>query len=1199
MYKIITQKVETYKRLYTKIMWMMRLTTVILLAGLMQVTASTFGQQITLNRKNAQMEAVLKEIRKQSGYDFFYDGKILPNTKTINVSLKNADINDALATVLKGLPYTYQIEGKIVSIRKLEQAPTTEKTPLHIEHIDIRGRVTDYSGKPLAGATVKVKGTDIKLMTNENGEFFLKDINEKATIQITYLGYVQRDVKAKGDLGNIILELFTSDIEDVEVSYSTGYQNLSRERSAGSFAKPNVDIMKNRSSSVNVLQRLDGLVPGLTVNNAPSGSENPLLIRGLTSINSTRGPLVVVDGVELQGVSVESLNMQDIEDITVLKDASSSSIWGAKAANGVIVITTKKGRPGQKLRIDYDGYHNIQGRPDLNYLRRMDSREFIATARELFPQYADNYPWSSVESLSAVPPHLQIQYAVPRGLLSQQRADLMLDSLAGIDNRSQISDFIYRNAMTSNHTISLASGGPIHSFYGSVNYIGLQSTTPGEKDNRFKVNLRQDFNINRHLQLFLVTDLGSTRTAANNIVNLTSSGDTGYTPITLSTVPYQLLQDAQGNPLTVNYMGGYSDAYRMDYQARSRVNLDFVPLDEINRGRANGTGLSTRIVGGGKINLYKGLRFEGTYGYNVSSSNNRMVLDQESYVVRNELMTFTQAPTVNSTPVYNLPTNGGRLTENNALTKNWTIRNQLIYDLDWQQKHQLTILAGQEATSTTPLATQVIYRGWDDQLQVSRPVDYATLGLGITGVVRGGVATLDENFVSGGEGVIARTTSYYSNLNYSFSRKYTLNASWRIDESNLFGLDKSAQNRPVYSIGGKWALGLEEFVVKPNWLSELDLRFTYGVTGNAPTPGTASSYDILQAESEPNYVTGAGVIISSPANRRLTWEGTAVYNGGIDFGLLQGRLSGSIDGYIKNTQDLIGVLSTSPLTGFSGVTGNFGDLENKGVDVNLHSMNVIRENFFWSSGFTLGYNQNKITQLARTTPIATGDGMIQEDYVIDYPAFTLFGYDYAGLNAIGDPQITLADGTVTSEIDGNTPEDVLYMGTSQPIWSGGFSNNFVYKNFQLGINMSYNAGHKMFRDRNSFWSEPPYTNSIHPEFANRWKEAGDESKTNIPRYVGNSDDDYNRNTSYYTYANSNIFNASFLKLRDITLSYNLGEQVVRRLRAEAISFRFQVSNIMLWKANDLGIDPEFHAARGGRVIRTGQGQVTFGAHITL
>jgi len=1194
MYKTFAKRIEVFKSLYPKIMLIMRLATIILIATLTQVSASSFGQQITLSKRHASIESVLKEIRKQSGYDFFFDGKSLPTDKTVDVALTSVSIDEALKSVLKDLPFTYSIEGKIISIRK--QSSILGASSIDLDNIDVHGRIVDPEGNPLVGATIRIKGGAIGVITDENGQFTLRNVAENATIQISYIGYYRKEIKAAQDLGDIHLQMLSSDVEEVEISYSTGYQNLSRERSAGSFSKPNLDIMKNRSSSVNVLQRLDGLVPGLTINNAPA--TNPLLIRGLTSINSTQEPLVVVDGVELRGIAIQSLNMQDIADITVLKDASSSSIWGAKAANGVIVITTKKGRPGQKLRIDYDGYYNIEARPDLDYLPRMNSRKFIATAQELFPHYVDSNPWSSVESVSVVTPHLNIQYAVPRGLLSQQRADEMLDSLARIDNQGQIANLFYRNGMTNNHTLSMSSGGPVHSFYGSINYIGLQSTTPGEKDNRFKVNLRQDFHINKHLQLFLVTDLGSTKTAANNVDNLLNAAGDGNTNLTVP-VPYQLLKDANGHPLTVNYMGRYSDFYRLDYQARSRINLDFVPLDEVNRGRSNGSGLSARLIGGGKIKIYKGLQFEGTYGCNVATFNNRFLLDQNSYVVRNELMTFTQAANVNVVPVYFLPTSGGRLTERNSLTKDWTVRNQLVYDLDWQDNHELTVLAGQEATSTTPLDRTTIYRGWDDQLQIARPVDYETLGRGITGTVPGGTRTLDENFVSGGEGLISRTTSYYSNLNYSYLRKYTLNASWRIDQSNLFGLDKSAQNRPVYSIGGKWALGNEEFMQRHDWLLGLDLRFAYGVTGNAPIPGRASSYDILAPASNSNFVTGTGLIISSPANRKLTWEGTTVYNGGLDFDILQGRLSGSIDGYLKSTRDLIGVLSTSPLTGFSGITGNFGSMENKGIDISLNTMNIIAQDISWNSGFTVGYNQNKITRLERTTPIATGEGMMLESFVAGYPAYALFAYNYGGLNAAGDPQIILADGTVTSQIDDNTPGDVLYMGTSQPIWSGGFSNIFQYKSLQLDIHMSYNAGHKMFRDGNNFWTGVPYANLIHPEFAHRWEEPGDEKNTQIPRYVSDSDMENSRNTSYYSYANTRIFNASFLKIRDITLSYTLDQKIVQRLHAKAISFRFQLSNMMLWKANKHGIDPEFHNERGRREIRSGQGQVTFGAHITL
>ncbi|MCT1530839.1 carboxypeptidase-like regulatory domain-containing protein [Sphingobacterium daejeonense] len=307
VYKTFAKYIEVYKGLYAKIVLIMRLTTILLIASLMQVSASTFGQQITLSKRNVSIESALKEIREQSGYDFFFDGKSLPKDKVIDVALTNASIDAALKSVLRGLPFTYSIEGKIISIRKNEQPSSGNAAGAAILNIDVRGRVVDEEGNPLVGATIRVKGGGNDIITDENGRFILQQVAENATIQISYVGYYRREVKAAPNLGDIRLEMLRSNVEEVEVSYSTGYQNLSRERSAGSFSKPNVNIMKNRSSSVNVLQRLDGLVPGLTVNNSITAEDNPFLIRGLTSINSTRGPLVVVDGVELQGVSIESL----------------------------------------------------------------------------------------------------------------------------------------------------------------------------------------------------------------------------------------------------------------------------------------------------------------------------------------------------------------------------------------------------------------------------------------------------------------------------------------------------------------------------------------------------------------------------------------------------------------------------------------------------------------------------------------------------------------------------------------------------------------------------------------------------------------------------------------------------------------------------------------------------------------------------
>ena len=1195
----------------------MRLTIVLLTAVFFNVQASGVAQTVTLAAQKMPLQMVFKAIEKQTGYSVFYNDDLIKNATPVTVNAHEMPLKDFLGLILKQDHLTFEISKENILIKK---EPPVKPLPDPQPPMKVSGTVTGVNKQPLAGATIQVKGQQISAVTDAQGNFQIS-VGQGATIVISYVGYRQKEARINNSHPlSVTLDEDDHLLENADV-VSTGYQVISKERSAGSFSKPDMLTIATRSSSPNILGRLDGLVPGLVINNAPNAE--PLLIRGLTSVNSTRSPLIIVDGVELPGNNtnpdamtnvmnsanpIANINPQDIADITVLKDASAASIWGARAANGVIVITTKKGRAGENIRVEYDGYYIFQRRPDLNYIPKLNSRQFITAAKEIFPDYAPFNSWSSVQLIAPVPPHLQIQYDQYRGLITQAQADKSLDSLASGSNNSEIRDIFYRNAATMNHTVSVSGGGRVHSYYGSVSYTGIQNNMPGQKNNSYKINLRQDINLSQRMQISLITDLTNTVTSGN-VIGITDSvtrgnaiGITdGISAPSLAFVPYQHFRDAGGNPLTINFMGNYSDSLRMDYEARSRINLGYVPLNEIRAGYFKGTALSGRIVGGAKISLLKFLRFEGTYGYSTTASNTRTVLSQGSYGVRNELLNFTQAPDANSIPTYWLPTSGGRLTENNATQKNWTVRNQLIFDQAWNE-HQLTVLAGQEATSITPVATQVIYRGWDDQLQISRPVNYDTLARGISGTVPGFAHTLPNN-LSGGEGVITRTTSYYSNLSYAYLSKYVLNASWRIDKSNLFGFDQSAQNRPVWSVGGKWMLAREDFMKQATWLDRLDVRLTYGITGNAPTPGTAASFDILLAQSNVNYVGGSGYVISTPGNSKLTWEGTSVYNTGLDFTLLGGRLAGSIDAYLKKTHDLIGPLKTAPLTGYATVTGNFGDMENKGVEFLLNSLNVTSKNFIWRTSFTFGYNRNKITQLDVSTPITTGTGMIATNgsapFFVGRPAYTVFAYNYAGLNTVGDPQIKQADGKVTAAATASTAQDVLYMGSSQPSWTGGLFNTFIYKKFYLAINISYNMGHVLFRDANTFWSGVMYDNSMSSEFARRWKAPGDEAKTDIPRYAGSNAIANNRNTDYYTHANSNVFNASYAKIREITLSYNLGQNIIHRLGVEGVSFRVQVSNLMLWKANHLGIDPEFQSVAGVRSMRTGQGAITIGAHITL
>lgn len=1188
----------------TRIFLVMKLTAILLLAAFMQVSAAGYSQRVTISGENLSLKTIFNEIQKQSGFSFFYSDKDIRKANRVSIDAKNTELVQVLNQIFKGQPLTFNIIDKTIVVK--EKAIESEQGDL-ASTIDVRGKVINEKDEALEGITVTVKGTKNGTATDAAGNFLLHNVDRNAVLIFSGITVESKEmlVNGRNNIDAIRLQTKVISGDEITITVNTGYQSLSKERSTGSFAKPNLEIAQNRSTSMNILQRLDGLVPGLTINNAPN-AEN-VLIRGLTSINGNRTPLYVVDGIAMTDIT--SINPQDVADITILKDATAASIWGAKASNGVVVIVTKKGSAGEKLRINYDGFINFQGKPDLNYIPVLNSQQYIQAAKEIFDPAI--YPWTSVSAFTntgsiGVPPHEMILYNQYRGLISSTQATNSLDSLAAINNVQQIGDLWYRNAALMNHTISLSGGGKVHSFYGSLSYTDAQSNRPGEKNNSYKANLRQDFNLNKHFQFYLITDLTTSSSYSPRNVNI----DNRF-------YPYQLFQDASGNNLSVPYMQILTDSIRIAYQNRSRINLDYNPLNEVNYGYNKSDALLNRVVGGATIKLIKGLRYEGVFGYIKGNNKTTSFDNDKTYLVRSELVQFTVAPNTSSTPVYFLPTTGGRYSVVNMNQRNWTVRNQMIYDNSWNNKlHQLVMLAGQEAQEQLTNTNSSTVRGYDVLLQTFGAVDYSTLTT--TGVSAPVMANnIGKSVLSGSPfsqtETQTRYTSYYANAAYTYNRRYSVNGSWRIDKSNLFGIDRSAQNRPVWSVGAKWIASDENFMKGAYWLNNVALRATYGITGNSPSPGQAASFDILKSASSSFFPGGVGLTINTPGNAKLTWESTETINLGLDFSVFKSRLNGTIDVYRKNTSNLLGNLTVNTFTGYSLMFGNFGDLQNKGVELSLTSTNILNRSFQWQTIVTTAYNKNTITKLISASPITTGQLKIQQNYLAGYPAFAVFAYQYAALDTLGDPMIYVNGKTATKTRNAATPDDIEFMGTYQPVWSGGLSNVFSYKGFGLSINAIYNLGSVMRRDVNMFYtgrliaqnasinSNAFTTGNVSAEFADRWKQKGDELITLIPSYLSNSSlSSSRRDVSYYYRGDVNVVNASYIKLRDITLSYSLPKVILDRIKTNNITFRVQLSNLMLWKANKYGIDPEFQDAFYGiRNIRYNQQTISVGAHVTL
>ncbi len=1210
-----------------------KLTAAVLLTFSLCMPAKVAAQTVTLSGVKMKLKNVLEAIEKQTGYTALYDEEVIKKAAPVSIKAINLPLNDFLREIFKGQPLQFTIKNTSIIISHKE-APDKPASALILNIPSspslIKGTVVNAAGEPLSGVALHATGTGNGAITDANGRFMLP-VTTGNTLFISCVGYLSQSfhiIFAGADAVIIVnnekdnktgehqtlsptangyvfsLVPVVNQLEAVTVN--TGYQRISKERSAGSFSSPDMQTARNRSTSMNILQRLDGLVPGLVINNSPNAvaDKSQFLIRGLTTIDAKRDPLFVVDGMPLDDLS--SVNPQDVQDITVLKDATAASIWGARASNGVIVVTTKKGTGRQKLRVDYDGFISFRGKPDINYFPVLSSRQYIQAARETFNPLA--WPYAQVTQYNAgttgtgLQPDRQILYDVSRGVLTYEEGNKKLDSLSRIDNRAQIKNILYRPSSLMNHSISVTGGTDRYGFYGSLAYTNTINYIPGNKDNMYKINLRQDITFNKSLKVYVITDLTNQVTSSARAI----TADNRF-------LPYQQFRSTNGKNISMPYMGYLSEEARSSFEGKSKINLDYNPLDNAGTGQTKNNFMLARLNIGITINLYKGLRFEGMYGYVKGNRRSTEYDDNTNYNQRVKIVNFATYTGPSAPVVYTLPTTGGQYRVTGYNQNNWIVRNQLAYDRSWQNsRHQLTAIAGQEAQELRSVTNSSMLYGYDRRLQTYALIDYKTLTTtGLANAVmpnnQNGRSLLNASELFGESESLSKFISYYFNAAYTYNRRYSINASARKDQSNLFGKSKAGQKKPVWSIGLKWDMSREPFMKTISAVDRLSLRSTYGITGISPDPGSASSEDLYRPLNTPTLPGGNQLIISSPANPYLTWERTATLNVGIDFSLFSQRLAGSIDLYQKKTTDLLGNMSANPASGFERMYGNVGDMTNTGVELQLSSVNIVKKHFRWLTMINLSHNKNKIDRLPDLSQnIATAETLISGAYREGYPAFSLWAYNYGGLDNKGNPRVKLADKTITTDPNAVKLPDLVHMGVYAPVWSGGLSNTFSYKSLSLNINIIYNLGHKMFRNVNRTYTGAQFINNqnfnsgnLHAEFARRWKKPGDEANTNIPSFVTASDE-ADRKTAYYVYGNVNVVDASFAKIRDITLSYTVPGAAARRLHAEQLIFRVQLSNLLLWKANKFGIDPEFQQASSGDASRPeNQRAITIGAHLTF
>lgn len=1139
------------------------------------------NKSITYQCEKKALHQALSDIERLSNY--YRMQYIMDDVKpyTVTVSLKDASMKQAMQQLLKSTPLKFEINQQFISIYHPDAKQKTASGT-------IRGWVFDENGEPLIGVTIKALGTNTGTITNTEGEFSLASNGKPLTLQISYIGKKNIEVKASPSKPlRIEMEDDTHLLNDVVV---TGYQTISRERSAGSYDIIKGDDIASKVISTNsVIEGLEGLTTGLSVNKAKGADK--YLIRGTTSINSNRSPLFVVDGVPLDESLVEDMiNSNDIASITVLKDATAASIWGSQAANGVVVISTKRGEHNQKVKVSYSGSYTYYGKPDYGYYNYMDGEMFIRNAQEMFDEYSDKFSYDLVKSTAVgnagaphlicsnsympkVWPHEIPMYEYKEGLISESERDAQLARLASLDGRKQYEKYFMSDKWFTQHNLSLRGGSQKHTYFLSVSYKGDQGTSKDWSD-KVTVNAYQDFQLAKWLKWDITVNANFGYSKAhlmpwNNDLSTQFNSSSGAQYLNL---PYNVFHDENG--WVDQSAMVMAPSVRQEVEELTGIDLTFNPVDDFNHSTNKTTNTNIRVNTGLTIDLLKGLTYEGRFQYSRIHSRQETFRTSDSYIVREE-----RAQTYDtSANELRVPSTGGHYTLDNTLTTDWTLRNQLKYDAAFDDNnHQLTLMAGTELRSYCSTSYQNMYRGYDMQTMQRQSYDVYALNNYIMPVPIGSYAVISTSEYYQSE-TAKRYFSLYANAAYTYLHKYTLNASLRMDQSNLFGSNPSNQYKPIWSVGAAWRISEEAFMKDFTPINELTLRASYGLAGNSPLPGQGGSYDILRATSSSSFET-PGFNIITPANDMLTWEKTRTINVGFDTQLFDRRISLSFDYYDKYTTDLIGLVNLNPTCGWFSTTGNLGEMSNRGFELSLSTHNVRSKDFNWHSILTLSYNKNKIEKLDVEFPIELASDLLYTSYIEGYPMGALFSYRYAGLDENGRPQVYDKEGNIVKEydIENLSKDDMVYSGTTVPKVYGGFTNQLEYKNWELSFMFAFNLGHKMRKDGMCFYGRPGA--NLLKEVDKRWREPGDEAYTDVPRY--SPERDYALISDAYYYADTRVLDASYIRMRDLSLSYTLPTSLCRKLKTERIRISGQIGNLFLIAFNGEGIDPEAYSYNVG------------------
>ncbi|TKC65310.1 SusC/RagA family TonB-linked outer membrane protein [Pedobacter hiemivivus] len=1140
--------------------WLMRInfTCILLFFGFMQSALATRAQKISLSHKNVSIETVFTDIRKQSGYDFIYPKNLVKNSKLVTIQARNEELRDVLIQLFQDQSFTYSLENRTIVVKELEKTMTERIREYFLQPINIKGKILGQDGEPLVGASVHVKGHKITSLTDRKGEFSLTDVPENATLVISYVGYVSKEIKAgmrSADLGAITLLMSMSELLEVGVVINTGYQVISPERVTGSFGVVTGRRLEARLA-IDLKSALEGQLAGVVLD-----KKGNIEIRGVSTFGAEKNPLVVVDGYPIEG-GIDNVNPLNISSVTVLKDGVAASIYGSRAANGVIVITTKGGANGGP-RLTYNGLVNYVSKPNLNDLNRSSSSDYIDAELDLFKQDPNAASTVAKGNMSRVT-YLMMQ--VRENKISEAEAMAEINRLCNVDGLKQFEDQYFRPEISNQHNFNISGATEKNSYNVALNLLNTRENFIQSNSNRLILDVKNEW------RPFKFLTAGAT---VNIVYNNRLTPYDDYTKMINYNAasilqPYTDLVDGNGNSAAVWGLSQYKmDTYKKTPGMKDWTNI---PLNDLSKMTRRNVDFQTRLGGFVRARLVEGLTAEFGGSWQRGSTQMKEFRDVDSYAVR---IAYNDATSLKNTANHYLP-DGSLVDESRNISENWTVRSQLNYNRGFDNnKHRVTALVGNEIRKLTfdnnRIETRVGYNSTAGSFVPMNLKDYNST-VYTSDMLMGRQILLDPGKYEYRDN---RFVSWYGNGSYEYDNRFILSGSIRLDLTNFFGTDPKYRYRPLWSVGGTYKLAEEEFI-KNDWINRLNLRASYGVSGNISL--NQGPFLILSTGSFNNYTGGVSYGVASPPNNQLRWERTNIVNFGIDFAAWNHRFNASLDYYTKNSTDLLAAEAADPTSGFATVTKNAGEMSNSGVELALN-MDLIRSNNFrWNMGTNISYNYNKVKSYNVVRNYASSYATAGGILVKNYPADGLWGYRFAGLSNLGETQVYNAANAVIKPGDAVT-SDVAYLGTLRPKYDLSLINTFTYKSWDLTMLFISKLGHKFRKDNFSG------SNYLNRHVSERWQKPGDENHTIYPVLQA-----WNMDMFYFPYTDVVIGNASYVKLRDLTLSYNF-DKLAKKLKMSNAKVFVQGRNLFRITAKGVDIDPETAEVNtsGGTGAATEQG----------